>query len=203
MCAARKLDEAKREEIAMGALEVLRNRGLHNTSMSEIARSLEIKRPTLYWYFADIEAIFLWILDHTHEKLARYIAGQLIGVDHPLDALLILIRAEHEFFAAEGLQDFTVFLAQFLAMGSVADRERFRALVVRNVVASRGLLIAMIDQGIADGRVAPVDAAQLVDFMQTVLDGSFLRVALYPEHADIEGLLAFVDQTVLAPLRRP
>jgi len=201
MC-ARKLDEAKREEIAMGALAVLRARGMHRTTMAEIARALEIKRPTLYWYFPDIESIFVWILDHTYERAARFIAESLIGVDHPLDALLVLISAQHEFFASEGLEDFTIFLAQFLAMGSHEDRERFQKLVGRNVVASRGLLIAMIEQGIAEGRVAPVDAGQLVDFMQTVLDGSFIRVSLYPDNSDIDALLAFTKKTVLDPLRR-
>ncbi len=199
---ARKYDESKRHEIALGALGVLRARGLHKTTMAEIARELGIKRPTLYWYFADIEAIFLWILDHTHDRLASHIASRLVGVEHPLDALLILVVAEHEFFEREGLQDFTVFLTQFMAMGSTEDRERFRRLVARNVIQSRGLFIAMIEQGIADGRVAPCDAAQLFDFMQTILDGTFVGASMYPENQDIDGLLAFVKQTVLDPLRR-
>jgi len=55
---ARTPDEAKRREIAEGALNVLRERGIHQTTMSHIAAALGMKRPALCWYFSDLGQIF-------------------------------------------------------------------------------------------------------------------------------------------------
>ena len=53
----RRPDLARRAELATAAFEVLRARGMQ-TSMRELADALGVKRPTLYFYFPDLAAVF-------------------------------------------------------------------------------------------------------------------------------------------------
>ena len=53
----RRPDQARRAELAQAAFDVLRARGMQ-TSMRELADALGIKRPTLYFYFPDLGAVF-------------------------------------------------------------------------------------------------------------------------------------------------
>ena len=58
----RRPDLARRAELAHAAFEVLRARGMQ-TSMRELADALGVKRPTLYFYFPDLGAVFETVLD--------------------------------------------------------------------------------------------------------------------------------------------
>src|SRR4029079_12839826 len=54
---ARRPDLLRRTELAHAAFEVLRTRGMQ-TSMRELAEALGVKRPTPYFYFPDLGAVF-------------------------------------------------------------------------------------------------------------------------------------------------
>lgn len=197
----RQLDESKRLLIAQAALQVLRAKGLQKTTMAEIARVMEMKRPTLYWYFSDVDSIFLWLLEHIHEGLSAHIAVRLAGVGHPLDALIALFEAEHEFFAREGLADFTLLVSQMLSTGNVTSRERFRVQMIQNVVNSRPFLVGMIEQGMAQGVVAECDPEALIDTMHAFFDGTMVHAVLY-DGKDTQRLRQFFYRSVIDPLRR-
>ena len=49
---------------------MLRARGMQ-TSMRELADALGVKRPTLYFYFPDLGAVFETVLDQTYQALAE------------------------------------------------------------------------------------------------------------------------------------
>ena len=66
----RRPDLARRAELARAAFEVLRTRGMQ-TSMRELADALGVKRPTLYFYFPDLGAVFETVLDQTYRGARR------------------------------------------------------------------------------------------------------------------------------------
>lgn len=70
---ARTVDHKKREEIAQAAFALIRAQGVQSTSMTDIARALGMKRPTLYWYFKDLAAIFEAVLQHMLSDLAQHL----------------------------------------------------------------------------------------------------------------------------------
>ena len=110
---ARPVDHKKRLEIALGALEVLRERGLIGTSMSQIASALGMKRPTLYWYFPDLQSIFECALVHVRQEEAAFVAERIIGKAHPVDLLDSFVRAEFDFYRERGYTDLLVLMMQF------------------------------------------------------------------------------------------
>src|SRR5215468_7998739 len=66
----RRPDQERRTALAAAAFEVLRARGMQ-TSMRELAEALGLKRPTLYFYFPDLGAVFESVLDQTYRALAE------------------------------------------------------------------------------------------------------------------------------------
>src|SRR5688572_27792344 len=82
----RRPDLARRAELANAAFEVLRARGMQ-TSMRELADALGVKRPTLYFYFPDLGAVFESVLDQMYQSLGETIVARTKGISHPLDRL--------------------------------------------------------------------------------------------------------------------
>jgi AcrR family transcriptional regulator len=193
-------DEAKRREIAEGALKVLRERGIHQTTMSHIAAALGMKRPTLYWYFSDLGEIFEYSMRGIRAEEAAFIAERIRGIDHPLDLLEGLVRADTEFFEERGLEDFLLLLVQFLGAGDAASRERYRQIAVVNMEPLRLMLIAAVATGVERRQIAPCDPEALVDFLLVVLDGAMVHSVL--RGADTSSIYDFVHTAVIAPLRR-
>ena len=61
--------------------------------MRELADALGVKRPTLYFYFPDLGAVFETVLDQTYRALAELVVARRAAVDHPLDRLRAVVDA--------------------------------------------------------------------------------------------------------------
>src|SRR5271167_1314589 len=157
----RRPDLARRSELANAAFDVLRTRGMQ-TSMRELAEALGVKRPTLYFYFPDLGAVFETVLDQTYRALAESVIARTRLVDHPLDRLRAVVDATIAFHRER--PQLIGGLFQLWALGgrdlaSVLDRER------RVVVAARDALVADLRAGIARKQVRPCDPERLVDLV--------------------------------------
>ena len=196
---ARTLDQAKRLEIASGALVVLRERGLRNTSMTDLAKALGIKRPTLYWYFKNLDEIFVFYLTHFRAMEAAWVAEQLQGVTDPIDLLDTFVRAELKFFVEHGAADFMVLLCQFWGSGDPQTQAQFQRLTTKGVDAIRFMLVGAVQMGIDQGTVRPVDPNALVDLMLTYMDGALIGGVMHDR--DAAPLADFLTEHLLNPLR--
>src|SRR3977135_4303980 len=88
----RRPDLPRRTELAHAAFDVLRARGIQ-TSMRELADALGVKRPTLYFYFPDLGAVFETVLDQTYQALPELVFARVSAVEHPLDRLRAVVDA--------------------------------------------------------------------------------------------------------------
>ena len=191
----RRPDLARRAQLAAAAFEVLRTRGVQ-TSMSELAEALGVKRPTLYFYFPDLGAVFEAVLDQTYQALAQAVLARVAAVDHPLDRLRAVVDATLAFHRDRpqligGL--FQLWAGGRRDVSSVLDRER------RIVLAAREALVADLRAGIARKEVEPCDPARIVDLVFAVVDGVLVHHVLGIARPDevIEELAA----RVIEPLR--
>lgn len=189
----------RRLEIALAAVDALRERGF-SLSMSELAAALSMKRPTLYFYFKDLDGILELYVTHILAEEAQHVAGSLADVEHPIDLLEAIMRESHAFFAARGLEDWIVVLTQWIG-SSQGARDRFIAMVRAHQAPVRELMIETLQLAIADGRVAPCDPRAVWDLIHIVVDGGMIHQVL----SDVDPLpvLDLVRRTVLAPLRLP
>src|SRR4051794_11727617 len=191
----RRPDLARRAELAQAAFDVLRARGMQ-TSMRELADALGVKRPTLYFYFPDLGAVFETVLDQTYAALGEAVMARARAAEHPLDRLRAVVDATLAFHRER--PQLIGGLFQLWAIGgrdfaTVLDRER------RVVLAARDALVADLRAGIARKEVLPCDPARVVDLVLAVVDGVLVHHVLGIARPDevIEELV----HRVLAPLR--
>ncbi|MCA9714563.1 MAG: TetR family transcriptional regulator, partial [Myxococcales bacterium] len=167
----RKLDLARRAELAAQAVDVLRARGVHRCTMSDLAAALGLKRPTLYFYFRDLGAVFEAVLEDTLRRFVEYVVRRTAAVEHPVDALIETARASADFTSEQ--RELVVLLLQ-LWSAQPGDAEPMIARGQELAAPMRAGLTARLADGIAAGLVAPCDPARIVDLMMATLDGALV-----------------------------
>ena len=192
---ARRPDLARRAELARAAFDVLRTRGVQ-TSMSELADALGVKRPTLYFYFPDVGAVFESVLDQTYQAHAELVLARMRAEPHPLDRLRAMLEVTVAFHRER--PQLIGGLFQLWAMGgrdvaSVVERGR------RALTATRDALIADLRAGIARREVRACEPEHVVDLVLAVLDGVLVHQVLGLARSD--GAVKELATRVIEPLR--
>jgi AcrR family transcriptional regulator len=195
----RRSDHARRAQLASAAVDVLRTRGMQ-TSMRELADALGIKRPTLYFYFPDLGAVFETVLDPLYQALTETVPARVRAHEHPLDRLRAVIDATLAFHRER--PQLIGGLFQRWALGgrdpsAVLERER------RGVLAVRDALVADLRAGIAQKEVKPCDPERIVDLVLAFIAGAVVHHMLGIARADgaTEGTIEELAGRVLEPLR--
>ena len=191
----RRPDLARRSELAAAAFEILRTRGVQ-TSMRELADGLGVKRPTLYFYFPDLNSIFETVLDQTYQELAAFVITRTQAVDHPIDRLRTMVDATIQFHRDRpqligGL--FQLWAVGGRNMQALLDRER------RVVSAVRDMLVGELRAAIAAKQVKACDPEHVIDLVLAVVDGVLVHHVLGIARPD--GVIAELAERVLEPLR--
>ena len=194
---ARKPDIQKRKAIAAAAFQLMRDRGVHNTSMSDIAKAVGMKRPTLYWYFKDMSAIFEAVFLHILEDQAAFITKRVSGVSHPIDVLWAHMQAVHAYY--DGQEDIVIFLFQLWGVSTSDDPGKAVDIIARYYIPRRKAAKALIRQGIEKGLVAPCDPDALVELCAALIDG--LLVHKVQGNVAMQPMYDMVWERFLAPLK--
>lgn len=193
----RRPDLVRRAELANAAFEVLRARGMQ-TSMRELAEALGLKRPTLYFYFPDLGAVFESVLEQTYRQLAEAVIARTKDLAHPLDRLHAIVDATIKFH-----RDRPQLIGGLFQLWAVGGRD-FNTVLERErkiVIAARDALVADLRAGIARKEVRPCDPARTVDLVLAVVDGVLVHHVLGIARAD--DVVSELTERILQPLRMP
>jgi AcrR family transcriptional regulator len=191
----RRPDLVRRAQLARAAFDVLRARGMQ-TSMRELADALGIKRPTLYFYFPDLGAVFETVLDQMYQALTETVLARVRDQPHPIDRLRTAIDATLGFHRER--PQLVAGLLQLWALGgrdlqTVLERER------RGVLAAREALIADLRGGIARKEVRPCNPERVVDLVLAFIEGAVVHHVLGIARTD--DTTDELARRVLEPLR--
>ena len=192
----RQPDLAYRAQLARDAFAVLQARGV-GTSMRELADALGVKRPTLYFYFPDLGAVFETVLDETYAALGAYVLARVQGLPHPLDRLRGVVEATLAFH-----RDRPQLIAALFQLWAVGGRDP-QAMVVRgrkSLAAARDALVADLRAGIARREVEKCDPERVVDLVLAALDGLLVHHTLGLARGD--NVAIELAERVIEPLRR-
>jgi AcrR family transcriptional regulator len=143
--------EEKREAVLLAAVRMFNARGFHATSLDDVAASLGISKPTIYHYLGNKEQVLIECVTRGLEplRLAAEAARQEPGSG--LDRLRRFLRQ----YARVNMDDFGRCVVR--TGDDSLSREgaaQFRARKRDVDMALRGL----IEDAVADGSIAPVDA---------------------------------------------
>jgi AcrR family transcriptional regulator len=191
----RRPDLQRRAELAAAAFEVLRARGVQ-TSMRELADALGVKRPTLYFYFPDVGAVFETVLEQMYREVTQFVGERVKAAAHPLDRLRAVLDATIEFHRRR-----PQLIGGLLQLWSVGGRD-FASLIERErriVLASRDALVADVSAGIARKEVLPCDPERVVDLVLAVASGVLVHQVLGIARPD--GVIEELAARIIEPLR--
>lgn len=191
----RRPDLARRAELAHAAFDVLRARGMQ-TPMRELAGALGIKRPTLYFYFPDLGAVFETLLDHATRALTETMLVRARAHDHPIDRLCAVVDAALAFH-----RDRPQLVAGFLHLWALGGREPASALdrARQGMRGARDALVGDLRAAIARKEVRACDPEAIVDLALAVVEGTAMHRALGME--PIDDAAGELIRRVLEPLR--
>jgi len=195
---ARPIDHQKRRRIAAQALAVLARQGVQDTTMSDVASATGIKRPTLYYYFPDLTALYDTVVEDIEDRVLNHVVAAMGQETHPVDQLTALLRAVVAFYESE--KDVLLGLCQLWA-SRTHDTHALQARQRRVLEPQRRFLIQLVTQAVADGRMQPCAVEGLVDTLLTVVDGLVFRQATLGFETD--DVVSFMQEQVLQPLKIP
>lgn len=142
--------EEKREAVLRAAVRQFNAKGFHATSLDDVAHSLGISKPTIYYYLGNKEQVLLECVLRGFDMLKD--AAGAAESDHGagLERLRTFLRR----YAEINMDDFgRCVIRTSDQMLSHDGARRFRALKAEIDHAMRSL----IEAGIADGSIAPTD----------------------------------------------
>lgn len=134
----------RRQQLIEIALTMFSERGMHGTSMDDIADAAGVTKPVLYQHFASKRALFLELLDDVGRHLLRAIAEATAGAASPRQQVENGLTAYFGFVADHH--------ASFvLLFGDGSRRDEEFAAAVESVEANiADFVAALIDAGLDD-----------------------------------------------------
>lgn len=125
-----------KDDILQAAIHLFSRNGYHATSMQDIARTIAIKKPSLYHHFESKEAILLEILETGMTQLISKMEI-IVESDSPPDQKLQDAIQSHARIIAANPEGAAVFLREDRGLGStyleryLTSRDRFEELMRR------------------------------------------------------------------------
>lgn len=193
---ARAMDVEYRRALAERAAAVLQAEGL-DVSNAALAARLELKRPTLLYYFPTKAAIIEEAFSAMFAEQVAFVLERMAAHEHPLDKLDAQIRAVHAFH--HGREDRVVFLTQAIASLGMKTAERFVELGNQAFEAHRQQLKVELREAILEGRMKACDVDALIRLVRSTVDG--LMVQRFMTGCDLQPVHDFFTAHVLDPLR--
>ena len=193
---SRPKENDKRRALAIRAAEILQREGL-DMSMTALAQSLGLKRPTLLYHFKSHAEIVVLALESLLIEQTTFLLTRINQHDHPLDRLYARVRAVHEYHRDQ--EERVVFLSQAIA---TLGRERMADIfAVGNRVfeAHRNAQAKLVREGIAQGTIRPCDVDALMTLIRSVTDGLLIQRVV--TGVPYEPVHEFLWQHILQPLK--
>lgn len=130
----------QRDEILTAALALLQERGMAGLTMAGIAEAAGISRPTLYHYFADIDALLAAWVGREVERSVGVLVATATAIADPVERLGYLVAEQCRTFAG---QDHRLGAEHF---ESEAAPPAVRAEVMARMAPLRHLLARSLDE---------------------------------------------------------
>lgn len=166
--------EEKKASIVHAAVRVFARRGVANTKMVQIAEAAGIGKGTIYEYFSSKEELLVAAFHVFIEEAGRSIENKIIKTSDPVDQLHAYFEGWIHLLDSEFLQFADIMLdmwAQGLRLKN-SDETFHLSEMYRQY---RIQIIAILDEGIRQGRFKPVNTTITSSVIIGTLDGLLIQ----------------------------
>lgn len=185
-----------RDEILSAATRLFANRGFHETSMSEVARSARVSKALIFWHFKTKEELFFAVLNRLLEPYVLDFSEESGALDEKSQILRLI--ESYLLFVRDNASSIRFFVAQLLHNQS--SSESLTGQVLRLYDGYRALLVDLIaraqEKELCKREFAPQAAAS---FLLSTLNGLLVGfLFLGNQGLDLEGAMAMLRQWLFA-----
>lgn len=144
--------ENRRDLILRSAIRLFAERGLENVTYGDIAKAAKLSRPLVYFYFPDLETLFLEASLLGGAELHRRFMAAVNPADQGIDQIQSIGRAYVAFAQEEPA--FFKLLAHNETKHSPADSDHpLAAECTRHFDGVMGQLVTALQKGVRDGSI--------------------------------------------------
>ncbi len=165
-----------RAKLIRAARKLFASKGYAAVGTEEIVRRAGVTRGALYHQFSSKEDLFLAVYEQVEQGLTQRVAGTLVEVTSPFDAMRAGIRAFLEACRAPEVQRIVL-----IDGPAVLGWERWREVAERNGL---GLIEAVLKAAIEAGEIAELAPELLAHLLMGALDEAALLVVRDPAATD-------------------
>jgi AcrR family transcriptional regulator len=186
-----RLDHVRRPAMLSAAAEVIRERGLENARVSDVAERAGTSAPSVLYYFETKAELLKEALTSAEEQYYDELERELAGIESARERLVLIVAGG----AGDGDYDASLWMELWA-----------RALRDPDLAATRAELDGRWRQAITDvvrygqerGEFGPVEAEDFAVLLSSLLDGLAVQIALKDEEVTAQRArelsLAFAEK---------
>jgi AcrR family transcriptional regulator len=166
-----RLDHVRRPEILAAAASVIRERGLENARVADVADAAGTSAPSVLYWFASKAELLKEALTSAEERFYEELARDLAGIESARERLVLIVES--------GTGDGDYDAALWIELWARALRDTELAATREELDGRwRDAIATVVREGQASGEFGPVDADDFSVLMSGLLDGLAVQIAL-------------------------
>ena len=170
---APELNEYRVSQIIEAAITVFTQKDFHRARMEDIAKVAGLSKGTLYLYFKDKDALIRAILDTVFSMETGDLQVALMGAGTAVDKLHAFV----DLYIADGVELEPMLPIIYEFFGMSLRRADVRAVLSEQFQLSVSIIEAIVQLGIIQGEIRPLDAHKIAITIVSLLDGAALQLA--------------------------
>ncbi|WP_053216213.1 TetR/AcrR family transcriptional regulator [Guptibacillus hwajinpoensis] len=174
------------ERIERAALPLFARKGFEGTSLSKIAKSVGIKKPSLYAHFDSKEDLFLSILQKVNRDYRDFLERQAHKYRNMrTEQKLYCLLKDHTTYLEN--EDLGLLFKRFMLFPPLVLKDTLNEQFIKSEKALTDVLIEIVKEGKRRGDIQ-ADQSEAIDAYICLLDGTFEQLFYYSEVVHEERL---------------
>lgn len=171
------MESRTRDRLIEVARQLFANKGVENTTMSDIATASDKGRRTIYTYFKSKREIYEATIEHESECMVGHLRKVVMEASSPEKQLEVFLRHRLDMFETQATT--SKGMGMSMSLDSLLHLDFNRIERVRRLAISKEkeLLSDILDRGVADGSFDARQASLMMPVLQFVLQGVDLSIA--------------------------
>jgi AcrR family transcriptional regulator len=187
-----------RSAILDAATRLFARDGYDTTGVAEICETAGVSKGAFYYHFESKEAVFLELIDSWLKALEATLQEVTAKAETVPDGLLDMAGMVQQVF-----ENNRQFMGLFLELWTHASRnEKVRLATLAPYRRYQDIFASLIQRGIDEGTIAPVDPAAAGQMLLSLSSGLFLQASLEPTGTDWGRILQESINIFLNGLKR-